>query len=160
MSLTLLETLGLKIENSSKTRFIIANGERKASLGKTQIEIEIDEWIIQTTVEIMDSKQKEILLGTQFLAEMDGKIDLENKILTFKIENENISIPIYYTRKEMIQTSDESSDSEYTDEYDEYEEIEDEYDINELDNEIQENEQQLKDNDAKLKVLAKSVERR
>ena len=96
---SLLQQLNLEIEESSKTRFIIANGERQASLGKTEIEIEVNDWIIPIKVEVIESRNKDLLLGTKFLAEMKGLIDLENQTMTLKIEEQDISIPIYYSQK-------------------------------------------------------------
>jgi hypothetical protein len=133
----LLDTLGLEIEESSKTRFIIANGEKQASLGKTQIDIEINDWIISTNVEVIESRKKELLLGTQFLAKMDGMIDLEKRQLTLKTNDGNIITPIYYTQKEMTTTIpqdiSESDESEESDEYsDEYEEFDEEIELNEI----------------------------
>jgi hypothetical protein len=118
---SLLNKLQIPIHRSSGTRFIIANGNKQASLGKSDIEIEIDEWIIPVEVEVIESDKKEMLLGTKFLVEMEGKIDLELKTLSIRIENEIINIPIWYTQKEIqpIEELDEYIDSESSDEYEE-----------------------------------------
>ena len=116
---TLLNTLQIPIHKSSETRFVMANGDKQASLGKSDIEVELESWNIPIEVEIIESNKKEILLGTKFLAELEGKIDLKAKILTLKINNETIKIPIWYTQKEMqmINEPEEYSDSEDSDEY-------------------------------------------
>ena len=132
MTSSLLRQLNLEIEESSKTRFIIANGERQASLGKTEIEIEINDWIIPMTVEIIENKKKELLLGTKFLAEMKGLIDLEEQTMTLKIDDQDISIPIYYLQKQLKEDEieDDTSESEDIDDYDNYEETDEEIDLN------------------------------
>ena len=143
---TLLNALQIPIHKSSETRFIIANGDKQASLGKSKIEIELEEWVIPIEVEIIESNKNEILLGTRFLAEMNGKVDLKAKLLTLKVDNEEIKIPIWYTQKEMplINELNEDSDSENSEEY---EEIKDEIEVqlihesSDSDNEDSENEE-------------------
>lgn len=131
----LLNELEIEIDQSSRTRFIIANGEKQASLGKCNIDIEIDDWIIPINVEVIENKKKEILLGTQFLAEMEGKINLENKTLTIKVNEDETIVPIYYTQQEVVQQlEDESSEDEYSDEYEEDDEITAYLNMKELDN--------------------------
>ena len=57
---SLLNNLQIPIHKSSGTRFIIANGDRQASLGKSEIEIEFEDWIIPIEVEIIENNKKEI----------------------------------------------------------------------------------------------------
>ena len=52
----LLEKLGLEIQEPSRSRFTIANGDKTASLGKTEIQLEIGDWIIPITVEVIESR--------------------------------------------------------------------------------------------------------
>lgn len=125
---TLLNTLQIPIHKSSGTRFIIANGDKQASLGKSDIEIELEDWIIPVEVEIIESNKKEILLGTKFLAEMEGKIDLKDKTLTLKINDEIVKIQIWYTQKE-IQLGNESNENSDSENSDEYEETNDELEV-------------------------------
>ena len=56
-------------------------------------------------------------MGTKFLAEMEGMINLSTKKLTLEINNEKVKIPIWYTQKFMNESNnyenyDESEDSE------------------------------------------------
>lgn len=160
MTSSLLRQLNLEIEESSKTRFIIANGERQASLGKTEIEIEVNDWIIPVKVEVIESRKKELLLGTKFLAEMKGLIDLEKQTMTLKIEEQDILIPIYYSQKQLKEDEieNDTSESENTDEYDNYEETDEEIDLNVT---LTDDEEtiQTEDNEVKQPVLASSAER-
>jgi gag-polyprotein putative aspartyl protease len=149
---TLLNILKISIHRSSETRFIIANGTKQASLGKSDIEIELGDWIIPVEVEIIDSNKKEILLGTKFLSELKGNIDLKDKTLTLRVNDEITKIPIWYTQKEIplenipTESSDSENSVEYEDSNDELE-VQLVYELCNSDNEDSE------DNDVKEIVL-------
>jgi hypothetical protein len=129
----LLNKLGLEIQESSGTRFTIANGEKAASLGKTEIEIEIGDWIIPITVEVIESRNKDLLIiGTKMLAEYKGNINLKQKIMTLKDDEEQIEVPIYYTNLQpIIEEDTEDEESENEEEFpEEFEDIQEEIEAN------------------------------
>jgi gag-polyprotein putative aspartyl protease len=131
----LLDKLGLEIQESSGARFTIANGEKAASLGKTEIEIEIGDWIIPITVEVIESRNKDLIIGTKTLAEYKGNINLRQKIMTLKDDEEQIEVPIYYTNLQPIieEETEEEEESENDEEFpDEFEDIQEEIEANTL----------------------------
>jgi hypothetical protein len=121
---TLLDDLQVEIKESSNSRLVGFDGNKSISLGKSEIEIELGNWIIPTIVEVIDSNKRDLIIGTKSLAGMDANIDLKEKKMTLKVNNEDtIEIPIYYTHSEDL--NDEISDEEDYDSNDsiEYEEI-------------------------------------
>ena len=146
---SLAQKLKIKPTQSSKTYFTIANGKREASLGKTQIEIELGEYIIPLNVEIIESFKADLLLGTEFLNQIQGKIDFEKRELIFQIDKEKIEVPIYYTQRlPTNQEDEENSEDNYEENY--------ESDGTEI--ELQMTDEVLKNN-PKSTVLAETVER-
>jgi hypothetical protein len=120
----LLDDLQVEIKESSNSRLVGFDGNKSISLGKSEIEIELGNWIIPTIVEVVDSNKRDLIIGTKSLAGMDANIDLKEKKMTLKVNNEDtIEIPIYYTHSEDL--NDEISDDEEYDSDDsiEYEEI-------------------------------------
>jgi hypothetical protein len=120
----LLNDLQVEIKEPSNSRLVGFDGNKSVSLGKSEIEIELGNWIIPTTVEVVDSNKRDLIIGTKSLAGMDANIDLKEKKLTLKVNDEDtIEIPIYYTHKE--DPKDEISDDEDydTDDSIEYEDI-------------------------------------
>jgi hypothetical protein len=120
----LLDDLQVEIKESSNSRLVGFDGNKSISLGKSEIEIELGNWIIPTIVEVVDSNKRDLIIGTKSLAGMDANIDLKEKKLTLKVNNEDtIEIPIYYTHSEDL--NEEISDEEDYDSDDsiEYEEI-------------------------------------
>src|SRR5947208_5054563 len=73
----LLEKLGIKITESSNAVFTNVNGKKVPSLGKVDIKIKIKDTEIQMKVQVIDSKKRNLILGTEILAEVKGKIKLE-----------------------------------------------------------------------------------
>jgi hypothetical protein len=51
----------------SNVRFVLANGNKIAALGKTEVEIQINDKKIPIEVEVMDSKEKYIIIGNDIL---------------------------------------------------------------------------------------------
>ncbi|GBC09218.1 hypothetical protein RclHR1_00870009 [Rhizophagus clarus] len=133
ISSSLLNETQFKITEKSNTRCIIADGSRVASLGKTEIEIEIGEIITPILVEVIDSIDWTLIIGNNFLAEWSSNIDFESKTMTLQDEDYIIRIPIsYYRHKKVTFEINEESNSE--DEFEEYEEIET-FDIQDLEEE-------------------------
>jgi Aspartyl protease len=116
---SLIKDLGLRIIDASNARFNIANGQSVAALGKVMVEMEIEGKKIKEEMDVIDSKRKDLILGTELLAKTQGEIDYENRELRMNIGNKRISTPIYFLRQE----KEEDSEEEETDN-DNYEEVE------------------------------------
>jgi gag-polyprotein putative aspartyl protease len=113
----LRQRLGRPIMTKSSERFILADGSGKASLGKTEILIEIDEELeIPIQVEVIDSNTEELIIGNDALVELKANIDYESESMTIEYNDEIIEMTIGYNYGEM----DEVSEDEWNenDEYD------------------------------------------
>ena len=131
--------LEILIECGSNTIFNIANGRKVASLGKAEINVELDEGlIIPIKVEIIDSDKKDLILGTDLLKY--GIIDLKEGILTMKIEGEEYEIPINFRKRNIEEESSEEEDENKEGKYENESENDNEYE-SEDDQEIYEEEQ-------------------
>jgi len=65
ISKALKEKLGLKIQSPSKVKFKLANRSRIPSLGEIEIKIKIKEIRISIRVHILESPEKDLLLGIE-----------------------------------------------------------------------------------------------
>jgi predicted aspartyl protease len=63
----LRKKLGKPIQKGSNVRFVLADGNKVAVLGKTEVEIQINNKKIPIEVEIIDSKEKYIIIGNDIL---------------------------------------------------------------------------------------------
>ena len=81
-------------------------------------------------------------------------------MLTLKIDDEDISMPIYYKQKQLKEddTKNDTSESDDNDKYDNYEETDEEFDLNIT---LTDDEEMISlgDNTIKQPVLANSTER-
>ena len=113
----LRKELSLKIIGKSNITCTLANGGKIASLGKVNTEIEIYERIvIPITLDVIESNQKEIIIGNDLLNEWNANINYKDKMLELEDEEEIISIPVWYIRQ-----IEESEESEYESESEESE---------------------------------------
>lgn len=121
----LRKELDIPIRKGSNIRFILADGNKIAALGKTEIRIQINNKELPIEVEIMDSKEKYIIIGNDILKKWNANIDFEEKILEITNNNEEILIPIEYEKNKMIKSEIiESDTTEYTSESEEESEYE------------------------------------
>ncbi|CAB4412355.1 unnamed protein product [Rhizophagus irregularis] len=132
ISNALRKELNIPIIKKSNVVLTIADGKNIASLGIAEIEIEIKEDLgIMLEVEVIDSKRKELILGTNLLKY--GILDMREGMLTIELENEVYEIPIDYNgRKDVSFEESESETESNTEEQDNEindssEESEDEY---------------------------------
>ena len=126
----LMEEMELEIEEPSNFRCTLANGMKVASLGTTTMEIGInDVLMLPIKVNVIESEDKEIIIGNDTLRDMNAKIDYENKVLEIKINDEEIKeIPVEYEKDVKKETKEEiESESEEEIEYEEEYESENEY---------------------------------
>ncbi|UZO02241.1 uncharacterized protein OCT59_020730 [Rhizophagus irregularis] len=102
----------------------MANGTRVASKGKIEITIEINENTkMKIIMDVIESVEKELILGNDVLREKKGIIDYNEKILILKEDGKDIEIPIEYENNdENINDDNDSDDSEDDDSENEYEE--------------------------------------
>jgi hypothetical protein len=131
MSNKLRKKMEIPIMEPSKTVFTLADGKKAASLGKSELEIEVEEIRIPVIVQIIDSSEDDLILGTELFAKNKGNIDFHTKLLTLRVDGNIIEIPIYFTKRKNHESSEnelseEEIEEEYESEFSE-EEIEDEY---------------------------------
>src|ERR1700733_14653501 len=110
----LRKELSLKIIGKSDITCTLANGGKIASLGKVNTEIEIyEKLVIPITLDVIESNQREIIIGNDLLNEWNANINYKDKMLELEDEEEKKkkSIPVWYIRQ--IEESDESEESEY-----------------------------------------------
>jgi hypothetical protein len=154
MSYSQMQKLGLKITKGSKTQLTLADGIKRASMGKASIEIEIDEYIIPIQVEVIESKSVDLLLGTELLSQIQGKIDFETNKLTFQTEDDIVEIPIYYTRKQILKDIQDNDEEEF-----EETDYEKDYESDGTEEELHTIIEEEKTEELKQPVLAQTVER-
>ncbi|GET66926.1 hypothetical protein PTSG_12973 [Rhizophagus irregularis DAOM 181602=DAOM 197198] len=120
----LRKELNIPIIEKSDIRFIMANGIRVASKGKIEITIEINENTeMKIIMDVIESVEKELILGNDVLREKKGIIDYNEKTLILREDGKDIEIPIEYENNdENINDDNDSDDSENEDSENEYEE--------------------------------------
>ncbi|GET51364.1 retroviral-like aspartic protease 1 [Rhizophagus irregularis DAOM 181602=DAOM 197198] len=120
----LRKELNIPIIEKSDIRFIMANGTRVASKGKIEITIEINENTeMKIIMDVIESVEKELILGNDVLREKEGIINYNEKTLILREDGKDIEIPIEYENNdENINDDNDSDDSEDEDSENEYEE--------------------------------------
>ncbi|GET61786.1 retroviral-like aspartic protease 1 [Rhizophagus irregularis DAOM 181602=DAOM 197198] len=120
----LRKELNIPIIEKSDIRFIMANGIRVASKGKIEITIEINENTeMKIIMDVIESVEKELILGNNVLREKKRIIDYNEKTLILREDGKDIEIPIEYENNdENINDNNDSDDSEDEDSENEYEE--------------------------------------
>ena len=118
----LLEKLGIKITESSNAVFSNVNGKKVPSLGKADIKVKIENTEIPMKVQVIDSTKRDLILGTEILAEVKGKINFEKNELKIEYNGKEIRTPIFYNRKK-LEIQEEYQ--EFEEEFEEFEEEED-----------------------------------
>lgn len=90
----------LKLENlePSKRRFTIANGKNIASKGIINTFIKINNNQIPIQLEVIDSTEEDVILGTKFMNQYNGNIDFDKEEITLYYQGEEIIQPIVYKR--------------------------------------------------------------
>ncbi|EXX58866.1 hypothetical protein RhiirA5_399669 [Rhizophagus irregularis] len=89
----LRKDLNVPIVRKSNVILRIANGKSIASLGIAELEVEINQGLkIPLKVEVIESKQMDLILETDLLKH--GVIDMKERLLTIKMNDEENEIPI------------------------------------------------------------------
>ncbi|GET54545.1 retroviral-like aspartic protease 1 [Rhizophagus irregularis DAOM 181602=DAOM 197198] len=120
----LRKELNIPIIEKSDIRFIMANRIKVASKGKIEITTEINENTeMKIIMDVIESVEKELILGNDVLREKEGIIDYNEKTLILREDGKDIEIPIEYENNdENINDDNDSDDSEDEDSENEYEE--------------------------------------
>jgi len=114
----LMKELGLKIQKKSNIIFKMANGRKIPSLGQTQGKLEIQEIEIPVTLQVIDATEETLLLGNEWFSQVKAKINFEEEELRIKGKNDEVvKIPIYYTKEEIEELTEETSEESDIDEY-------------------------------------------
>jgi hypothetical protein len=122
----LRKELNIQIIKKSNVVLTIADGKSIASLGIAEIEIEINEDLgIILEVEVIDSKRKELILGTDLLKY--GIIDMKEGLLTIELENEIYEIPIDFKGKKDVNFEESESESESDEDSESVKDISDDF---------------------------------
>ncbi|EXX50259.1 ribonuclease H-like domain-containing protein [Rhizophagus irregularis DAOM 181602=DAOM 197198] len=104
--------LNILIRGRSKFRCTIANGQKIAALGKANITLRYkNELEILKEVEVIESKEENLILGNDIWKLYNMKINFEDHTLEIEEQGEIIMIPVGYER-EVIYESEESEDDE------------------------------------------------
>lgn len=129
----LLRETQYEINQSSNTRCIMANGTRIASLGKSELEIEIGDIITPIIAEVIDSEDWTLIIGNDFLEKWNSNIDFNLQTLTLQDNEIIMELPVTYTKQKKV-TFEIPQDDENESEYEE-EEIKEAFNIRDLEEE-------------------------
>ena len=106
--------LNIPMYGKSKFRCTIANGQKIAALGKANITIRYkDELEILKEVEVIESKEKDLILGNDIWKLFNAKINFEEHTLEVEDQGETITIPVGYEREVMYESEESEDDEEY-----------------------------------------------
>uniref|UniRef100_U9UM68 Peptidase A2 domain-containing protein n=1 Tax=Rhizophagus irregularis (strain DAOM 181602 / DAOM 197198 / MUCL 43194) TaxID=747089 RepID=U9UM68_RHIID len=113
----LRKELDIPIKGKSNITCTLANGGKIASLGKVNTKIKIyKELIIPVTLDVIDSRQKEIIIGNDLLDKWNANINYKERILELENDEEIIDISVWYIKQvEESEKSNYGSESEESD---------------------------------------------
>ena len=124
MTRRLMDKLGLEPDNPSKTIVVTANGTRERAIGQiTDLKISIRDLMIPIKLQIIESREETLLLGTDWFEKMKAKWDFDTR--TLQIQHDGRILKIGTTHLSDIppqmlpdfeNDSDEVSEIEYDDE--------------------------------------------
>ena len=118
---SLMNALRLKIDRPSKLVIVTANGSKVRSLGEiTNFPMEFAGLRFATNVQVLDSPDKVLILGNDWLIKTQAVIDWGKRTISVVINNRKRCTPISLTKVTPFRTEEssdeETSDSEYEDE--------------------------------------------
>ncbi|PKC05745.1 hypothetical protein RhiirA5_420511 [Rhizophagus irregularis] len=113
----LRKELDIPIKGKSNITCTLANGGKIASLGKVNTKIKIyKELIIPVTLDVIDLRQKEIIIGNDLLDKWNANINYKERILELENDEEIIDISVWYIKQvEESEKSNYGSESEESD---------------------------------------------
>ena len=113
---SLMEELGYKIDQSSNVVINTADGTRSRSLGKIlDMELTLNGINTSIDVQVIESKDRTLILGNDWLQKVKARIDMDKGKLSIKGANGLVDIPVeFFIKKEG--NNEESEDEEYEEE--------------------------------------------
>lgn len=110
----LRKELNIPIKEKSNITCTLADGGKIASLGKVNTRIKVyEELVIPVTLDVIDSKQREMIIGNDLLDKWSANINYKEKVLELESEGEMIEIPVWYIKQvEKSEESDYENESE------------------------------------------------
>ena len=136
MTKPLMKKLGLRIDSPSKIIVVIANGKKERALGQIHnVSLVIQGILASVTLQIIDSSNETLLLGTDWCLMTNAKVDFEYKELkiNYKGKRAIAEISMEGIRKDIIPQDYEELDDEIDEmlEEEDSDEYEDESDLDE-----------------------------
>ena len=111
---TLRKSLNVPIEGSSRFSYVMANGNKVGSLGKTVVNVWIDEELtLPVEVDIIESTQEELILGNSIMKQMKANINFERKTLEIEDSIGVIEIPMEYEVPRIVKQIQEDEETDY-----------------------------------------------
>lgn len=110
---SLLNRLGYKVQRPSRLVIATANGAKTRSLGESEtIPITIGRMKLPTVFQVLESKDDVIILGNNWLRNVNAVLDWQNNTLSLRQNNYHIQVPIIFTRTSPLQAEEEESETE------------------------------------------------
>src|SRR4051794_7219642 len=98
MTKALAEKLGYKMNRSSKMVVVTANGARTRSLGIiNNVSVKIGKINVPISFQVLESRDKILILGNDWLRITNATMSWEQSILTIKRDGITMKIPIVFT---------------------------------------------------------------
>ncbi|CAG8522358.1 5962_t:CDS:2, partial [Scutellospora calospora] len=123
MTKKLVDKLRLKILEKSSTVVVTATGAKTRALGKIKdLRITIQNTIIPSTVQVIESSDETLLLGTDWFQKVKARIHFDEQKLILKYQGRTIEVPISYTGNEALNQHNKENnwDVESGDTFDEF----------------------------------------
>jgi hypothetical protein len=118
----LMKELGYKIDKASDTVLVTADGNKSRSLGKIiGMELLLGGEEIVVTVQVIESSDRMLLLGNDWLLKVRANVDMERKKINIRGRQGYVDIPVKFISLEQEELDDEK---EYENSEEEYEEEE------------------------------------
>ena len=112
MTRSLMKELGYKINRSSDVVIVTADGTKSRSLGKiVDMELTLNGVDTIVTVQVIESKDRTLILGNDWLKKVKAQIDMDKGKINIKGKEGYINIPV-----EFFVMKDEDYEEEYEDE--------------------------------------------
>ena len=115
MTRSLMEELGYKINRSSDVVIVTADGTKSRSLGKiVDMELTLNGVDTIVTVQVIESKDRTLILGNDWLKKVKAQIDMDKGKINIKGKKGFIDIPVdFFVMKDEM---NEEYEEEYEDE--------------------------------------------
>src|SRR5436305_897975 len=115
MTRSLMEELGYKINRSSDVVIVTADGTKSRSLGKiVDMELTLNGVDTIVTVQVIESKDRTLILGNDWLKKVKAQIDMDKGKINIKGKKGFIDIPVefFIMKDEMNEEYEEKYEDE------------------------------------------------